>query len=161
MPQFRGHISPLVSLPNTLIGNLVLIIVPGIFMNYFGSSKLSHSYHHPCFYLQFSSDAPSQNGQSPVGHLNPLKFVIDVESGTAQIPGTGDAITGFTEISDVGRGAAAACALESAWEPKTGWMVGDVCSYNDVLKIAEEVRGVFLLSLVDDYGADRTFREKV
>jgi hypothetical protein len=87
-------------------------------------------------------DAPSQDSKTAIGHLRNMSFVVDVEKGTATIPGTGDAAVAFTEIHDVGRGVVAACSLESTWTPKTGWMAGDVMSYNDVVKIAEEVRGM-------------------
>jgi nucleoside-diphosphate-sugar epimerase len=73
--------------------------------------------------------------------MQPLKFIVDVENNTATIPGTGNEIVGFTEVHDIGRAVAAACSLDAAWTRKTGWIVGDLITYNEVVKIAEEVKG--------------------
>ncbi|KAJ3279470.1 hypothetical protein HK104_001435 [Borealophlyctis nickersoniae] len=71
----------------------------GIFMNYFASSTAS------------------------VGHLHPLKFIVDVENGTANIPGTGDEPLIFTAVEDVAKFVAAALDLPK-WEARSG-MAGE------------------------------------
>jgi hypothetical protein len=80
-------------------------------------------------------------GGDPIGYLKPIKFIMDVENCTATIPGTGDELTAFTEVRDVAQGVMAACSLDAPWVPKTGWMAGEITSYNQVLAIAERVRG--------------------
>jgi nucleoside-diphosphate-sugar epimerase len=92
--------------------------------------------------LNCSAAAPAKaDGENPVGHLVPVKFIIDTENGTAAVPGTGDGPIAFTEIRDVGRGVAAACALEAPWTPRTGTMAGDMLSYNAVVRLAEDITG--------------------
>lgn len=89
-----------------------------------------------------SAGAPTALGRgSPVGHLKPIKFIMDVENYTAIIPGTGNEPTAFTEVRDVAQGVIAAYSLDAPWTPKTGWMAGEITSYNQVLSIAERVRG--------------------
>jgi hypothetical protein len=81
------------------------------------------------------------DGELPTGHLHPEKIIVDVEACTAKIPGTGDEPIALTEIGDVGRGVAAACALEAAWTPYTGYLVRETTTYNEVVRLAEGVRG--------------------
>jgi hypothetical protein len=114
-------------------------------------SRLRYAYlvtHARAVHAECSLAAPPKASGPPQGHLNPLKFVVDVEAGTATIPGTGNEPQVFTEITDVGRGVALACALEGAWSPMTGWMVGDRATYNDVVRFAEKVTGASIASLV-------------
>lgn len=75
------------------------------------------------------------------GHLTPYKFIVDVENGTAALQGAGATPLVFTEIHDVARAVAQACALQRVWEPKTGWMVGTRVSWAEVIAHAEEITG--------------------
>jgi hypothetical protein len=89
--------------------------------------------------------APPQANISNLGHLQPLKFIVDVENGTATIPGSGpgdeQTPTAFTEIYDVAQGVVSACSLESAWTPMTGCMNGGALTYGEVVRLAEKIRG--------------------
>jgi len=62
-----------------------------------------------------------------------------VENYTAILPGLGEDKVAFTEVNDVGRFVAASLDLPQ-W-PKQLNMVGDKFTYNEVVVIAEKVRG--------------------
>lgn len=78
-------------------------------------------------------------GTEGIGQLKPLSFVVDVEKGEAVIPGKGDNKVVFTSAGDVAAFVAASLDLET-W-PERSSMAGDVLSYNQVVEIAERVRG--------------------
>ncbi|KDQ62561.1 hypothetical protein JAAARDRAFT_30462 [Jaapia argillacea MUCL 33604] len=88
-----------------------------------------------------SGAPPKANGDLPQAHLNPLNFIINPSAGTAHIPGTGDAPCVFTVVQDVARGVAEACKLKKPWQLNTGWIVGDKMSYNEAVRVLEEVTG--------------------
>lgn len=79
------------------------------------------------------------SGTPGVGHLPPMRFMFDVEKCTATIPGDGTASVVYTRIEDVGRFVAASLDLD-VW-PQYSQMRGDRMTYNEVLQIAEGVRG--------------------
>ncbi|PSR74421.1 hypothetical protein PHLCEN_2v9833 [Hermanssonia centrifuga] len=79
------------------------------------------------------------SGTKGVGYLNPLKFVFDVENYSAKIPGDGNSEISWTRGEDVGAFVAASLELES-W-PEVSWMAGDRKSFNEILKLAEKIRG--------------------
>jgi uncharacterized protein YbjT (DUF2867 family) len=79
------------------------------------------------------------SGTKGIGHLGSIKVVVDVENATATVPGTGDQKTAFTTGEDVGAFVAASLELDK-W-PENSGMVGDVKTYNEVIKLAENVRG--------------------
>ncbi|KAF8586851.1 NAD-P-binding protein [Ramaria rubella] len=87
----------------------------GMFMNYFASSTKG------------------------IGYLKPLKFVVDVENGTARVPGTGDQKVTHTSAEDIGAFVAASLDLKT-WPRRSG-MVGETISHNEVIRIAEKLRG--------------------
>ena len=71
--------------------------------------------------------------------MAPVAIQIDVANKVAAIPGSGDDLVTFTYSFDVARFVEAALDL-SHWEEDT-FCVGDTCSLNDVVKMAEEARG--------------------
>ena len=91
------------------------IFQTGVFMNYFVS------------------------GTEGIGYLSPLKVIVDVENGTATVPGTGNDRVGFTRGEDVGAFVAESLSLEK-W-PEISGMVGEFVSYNTVIALAEKIRG--------------------
>jgi len=93
----------------------------GLFTNYFGSG---------------SPLGPERS----TGYIRNIPFVVDVKNASAVIPGDGNQKILFTEIHDVGKLVAAACALP-VWEETTGKVAGDIKTYNEVVEIAEEVTG--------------------
>ena len=97
----------------------------GVFMNYFVS------------------------GTKGLGYLLPFKFVVDVENYTAILPGLGEDKVAFTEAKDVGRFVAASLDLPR-W-PKQLNMVGEKLTYNEVVAIAEKVRGKILYLLLTGF----------
>jgi hypothetical protein len=77
-----------------------------------------------------------------MGHLpGEFKYIVDIENGTAELPGTGDDLVPFTEVSDVGKGVAHLCLSNSPWVRETGFMYGDRMSYNQALRLIESVTG--------------------
>ena len=79
------------------------------------------------------------SGTEGVGHLQPLKFLVDLENYRATIPGDGSAFLVFTRVEDVGRFVAASLSLEK-W-PEYSEMRGDRKPLAEVLALAEAVRG--------------------
>ena len=79
------------------------------------------------------------SGTPGVGYLRPLKMVLDVENCTAMVPGDGNVPVVMTRAEDVG--AFVAAALDLPQWPEVSRMAGDRMSYNEVLKLAESVRG--------------------
>ncbi|THV03628.1 NAD(P)-binding protein [Dendrothele bispora CBS 962.96] len=80
---------------------------------------------------------PKPGGTS---HLKPLKFWIDVENCTAAIPGDGNLKVAYTRVEDVGTFVDKALDYEGKW-PETLKIVGALASHNELIKMAEKVRG--------------------
>lgn len=72
-------------------------------------------------------------------YLQPLIFVVDMAHNTAAIPGSGDTPVVFTHTFDVAK-FVAALVNQDVW-PKRSIIVGDRMTWNQVLSIAEEVKG--------------------
>ncbi|KAF3914846.1 hypothetical protein ABW20_dc0104407 [Dactylellina cionopaga] len=72
--------------------------------------------------------------------MKPLGFFIDVKNTAAGIPGTGDEVLAFTYTADVAKFVVASLGLPK-WED-VSYVYGDKSTWNTVLKLAEEARGV-------------------
>ncbi|KAH9894580.1 hypothetical protein F4778DRAFT_747494 [Xylariomycetidae sp. FL2044] len=72
-------------------------------------------------------------------HLAPMTMVLDVAHAKAAIPGDGQVPTSFAYSRDVGRFVARLLSLRE-WEKET-YVRGDTLTWNEFLKLAEEVRG--------------------
>lgn len=66
-------------------------------------------------------------------------MVINVEKCTAEIPGDGEAKVAYTSLEDIGAFVAASLDLPK-W-PEIGRMAGDLKSYNEIVALAEAIRG--------------------
>ncbi|KAJ7156510.1 hypothetical protein C8R43DRAFT_1065424 [Mycena crocata] len=75
-----------------------------------------------------------------IGPLKPLKFWIDVENCKAVIPGDGNQTLVYTAAEDVGKFIAKALDVEEEW-PQALRIVGTRVTHNELIKIAEEIRG--------------------
>ncbi|TPX69822.1 hypothetical protein SpCBS45565_g02240 [Spizellomyces sp. 'palustris'] len=73
------------------------------------------------------------------GHLRPLKFVIDTENRTANIPGTGNEPIIMTTVQNVAKFVVGSLSLPS-WPEKSG-IIGDLTNYNHVVKAVERITG--------------------
>lgn len=91
----------------------------GIFMNYFAC------------------------GTAGIGHLYPFTYLFDVENCTATLLGDGSRYIVYTRAEDVGKFVAASLDLEK-W-PERSVMRGDRKRLNEILRLAEEVRGALYL----------------
>ena len=90
----------------------------GIFMNYLGTGT-------------------PKEGTEALSGLRPWNFVININDGTADLPGDGNTKLTFTRLQDVGAFVAAALDLDK-WEEEMG-MIGDTMSYNEVISAIEKV----------------------
>jgi uncharacterized protein YbjT (DUF2867 family) len=75
-----------------------------------------------------------------VATLKPLKFWIDVENCRATIPGDGNMKLAYTAVEDVGEFVAKALNMPGEW-PQTLRIVGATVTHNELVKIAESIRG--------------------
>jgi nucleoside-diphosphate-sugar epimerase len=73
-------------------------------------------------------------------YMGEFSIHVDMANRAAAIPGTGNNLMSFTYSFDVARFVEAALDLPR-WEEQM-FCYGDVCTYNDVLKLAEEARGM-------------------
>lgn len=81
------------------------------------------------------------SGTPGVGYLRPLKFILDVENCSGMIPGDGNKPIVMTRAEDVG--AFVAATLELPKWPEVSRMAGDRLTYNEILALAEGIRGQF------------------
>lgn len=72
-------------------------------------------------------------------YLSPTVIVLDVAAGKAAIPGIGLTPVVFTYSADVAK-YVAACLTLPKWETES-YVIGTKLSWNDFVKLAEEVRG--------------------
>lgn len=76
-------------------------------------------------------------------NLTPWVFAIDIANKTAGIPGSGDVPAVYTYSGDVAKFVVAALGLPDGTWPRQSIMVGDRRTLNEVLRVAESVRGPF------------------
>lgn len=79
-------------------------------------------------------------------NMQPVAFGLDMNYKAAGIPGTGDDKVSFTYTKDVAKFVVAALDLEK-WDEAL-FCYGDVTTWNEFLKLAEEVRGQFILTTI-------------
>ncbi|KAH8918865.1 NAD(P)-binding protein [Atractiella rhizophila] len=66
-------------------------------------------------------------------------YVVNIEDGTANNPGTGNDLVTFTKAQEIAVMTVKLLALEK-WEEESG-VVGSTMSYNEVIKLAEKLTG--------------------
>lgn len=84
-------------------------------------------------------------------YLHPLSFVIDVPNKIAAIPGTGNEVLAFTYTQDVAKFTVASLSLPK-WEEAT-YVYGERSTFNKVLALAEEARGMLVLRRLEPFRA--------
>jgi hypothetical protein len=72
-------------------------------------------------------------------YLQPFVFAVDMANNTAAIPGSGDTPVVFTHTFDMAKFVAALVG-QADW-PERSIIVGDKKTWNEVVAIAEEVKG--------------------
>ena len=77
-------------------------------------------------------------------HLAPLTFALDVAGKAAGIPGTGEEPMSFTYSLDVAKFVVASLGLDR-WDEES-YCLGERTTWNEVLRMAEEARGMTSLS---------------
>ena len=77
-------------------------------------------------------------------HLAPLTFALDVAGKAAGIPGTGEEPMSFTYSLDVAKFVVASLGLDR-WDEES-YCLGERTTWNEVLRMAEEARGMTPLS---------------
>lgn len=78
-------------------------------------------------------------GTPGVGYIDPWKLIVDVENCSATIPGDGNNPIVMTRTEDIGAFVAASLDLPK-W-PEVSRMRGDRMTYNEIVAVAEKVRG--------------------
>lgn len=81
-------------------------------------------------------------GKNIKTYLAPMTLVLDLPARQAAIPGTGDKPVVFTYTGDVGRFTAKLLTLQE-WQPDS-YCIGDKVTWNEFVRIAEEVTGACL-----------------
>jgi nucleoside-diphosphate-sugar epimerase len=75
-------------------------------------------------------------------YLQPFVFAVDMAANAAAIPGSGDTPVAFTHTFDVAKFVAALVG-QPDW-PERSVIIGDKRTWNEVVAIAEDVKGWFL-----------------
>ncbi|KAF6804239.1 hypothetical protein CSOJ01_10326 [Colletotrichum sojae] len=73
-------------------------------------------------------------------YLKHADFLVDIANKTAAIPGTGDDKVAFTYSFDVAKFVDALISTEKRW-PKQSTVIGDVLTINELVHLAESIRG--------------------
>jgi len=73
-------------------------------------------------------------------YLTPLPLVIDIQGNAAGIPGTGNEPIVLTHTSDISKYVAELVLDSKPWN-KTSTIIGDKITWNEFVKIAEDVKG--------------------
>ena len=73
-------------------------------------------------------------------YLTPLPLVIDIQGNSAAIPGTGEEPIVLTHTSDISKYVAELVLDSKPWN-KTSTIIGDKITWNEFVKIAEDVKG--------------------
>ena len=102
--------------------------------DYVRKSGLEYTFFETGFFM-------SAVGPEGLGHIGSEKFIIDIGKYKAQIPGDGNAKVAMTRVEDIGTFVSASLELEK-W-PEVSRMAGDVKSYNEIVRLAEDIRGMF------------------
>lgn len=79
----------------------------------------------------------TKNKAEALGAYDGPPFIIEIDKGTATVPGDGTSPLAFTRLQDIARFAVAALDLKT-WE-KDMVIVGDRASYADVIRLSEEI----------------------
>ena len=77
-------------------------------------------------------------------YLSPAPFAVDTKNRKAAIPGDGEARVAFTYTYDVARFVVRLLS-EERWE-EVSTVAGDVKTWNEVVRIAEEVLGTLSMN---------------
>lgn len=80
-------------------------------------------------------------------HLRPFTWAIDMANGKAVIPGTGDEKITVTYSIDLARVIVKLLDEKDKW-PERGLLSGSDISLNEILAIAEKIRGMEISSLL-------------
>lgn len=83
-------------------------------------------------------------------HLKPCPFLVDVENNEAAIPDSGDTPVTFTHSKDVAKMVVASFDLPT-WKRET-YATGDSISYNNLIKVIEDVKGEKMKVTYDSVG---------
>ncbi|KAF5844423.1 hypothetical protein GGP41_001390 [Bipolaris sorokiniana] len=113
LPMSTNKLTVLGALESTSLEYTV--VINGLFMDYYGQPHVK-------------------------SHISPLAIVIDMANNAAAIPGSGDVPVAFTYTHDIGRMVVALLTLPK-WS-KESYIIGDKLTWNEVLQIAQDIKGV-------------------
>lgn len=72
-------------------------------------------------------------------YVNNIAFFMNMSNNFAAVPSSGDVPVVFTYTFDIGRFIAAAIGVPE-W-PQEAYIIGDELTFNELVKLAEEVKG--------------------
>lgn len=98
-------------------------------------SGLKYTFFETGLYMNFLGGGKDGSG---VDHLPGLP--IDIVAGKARVPGDGTSRVAWTRVQDIAAYVAASLDLEE-W-PEVSRLAGDIISWNDLIALAETVRGM-------------------
>lgn len=75
-------------------------------------------------------------------HQTPMVLAVDIEHEVAAIPGTGDTPISFVHTCDIAEFVVASLDLPK-WDEQS-YILGEKVTWNEFVKIAEEVKGRYL-----------------
>ncbi|KAL4758767.1 NAD(P)-binding protein [Aspergillus foveolatus] len=130
LPLIRGKLAAAQKLRSSTSLEYTLIS-NGFFLDYYGMPKVK-------------------------SYLQPFVFAVDVANNTAAIPGSGDVPVVFTHTFDVAKFVAALIS-QANW-PERSIIIGDKKTLNEVVAVAEEVKGVHFNVTYDSEDMLRTFQ---
>ena len=78
-------------------------------------------------------------GTKGIGYFPGSRFVVDVQKGTASLPGDGTSSLVYTRVEDIAAYVAALLDLKK-W-PETSQVIGDRLTWHDLVALAESIRG--------------------
>lgn len=90
--------------------------------------------------------------------MAPFPFAVDLDNKVAAIPGTRNVPVVFTYTQDIAQVVAASMDLKT-W-PEDSYIIGDKMSFNELLAVAEEVRGALLFTRNSPRFLDHTFANR-
>jgi hypothetical protein len=117
LPFIQGKLTAVDKLRSS--GLEFTLVSNGFFMDYYGLPKVK-------------------------SYLQPFVFAVDMAANAAAIPGSGDTPVVFTHTFDVAKYVAALVG-QPDW-PEQSIIIGDKRTWNEVVAIAEDIKGLFLLT---------------
>lgn len=108
------------------------------------ASGLEYTFiHNGYFSNYFAQGSPKNKNGEGMSGLPGYTLNIDLEKKKARITGTGDEKIVFTRLEDVAEAVGSLVNSDQKWNADS-WVVGDSKSWNELLRLAEDISGMYL-----------------